>query len=99
MPELFELLPNLDTCTDEDAGDAGLIVTAPFQGILETNAKINESVRRYLQKYRFKPSMQFVKYELSDELFTTWNSLREEVPVRIHRLLQQMEDEERKERN
>lgn len=99
MPELFELIPNLETCTDEDAGNAGLIITGPFQGAYETNDEIHAMVQRYLQRYRFKPSLQFQRYELPSEVFTTWEQLRMEVPGRIRDILTQLEQSQLAERN
>ncbi len=85
---LFELLPNFDTCTDEDAGRDGLILTSPFTGTYETNDEINQLVYAYLQNYRFKPSMEFQRYIIPDDLYITWEILHQEVPLRIRRIVE-----------
>jgi len=90
IAELFELIPNFETCTDEDAGDAGLIMTSPFQGMYEMSEQIDALVRAHLQAYRFKPSGTYVPYEAPAELFVTWEQLREEVPVRIRRIVKEL---------
>lgn len=88
--ELFELIPNLFTCTDEGAGEAGLIITGPFAGTYETNEEIDRLVRSYLQKFRFRPSMVFERYELPEESFVPWDTLRQEVPRRIRYIVDQL---------
>jgi len=90
--ELFDLIPNFETCTDEDAGAAGLIMTSPFQGMYEMSEEIDALVRAHLQTYRFKPSGEYEPYEAPAELFVTWEQLREEVPVRIGRIVRELRE-------
>ncbi len=90
---MFELIPDYDTCTDETAGSAGLIVTRAFKGLFETNDAINQAVEAYLQKFRFKPAGQYVRCELTEELFVSWPELRREVPERIQAELARIERE------
>lgn len=90
--ELFDLIPNFETCTDEDAGDAGLIMTSPFQDMYEMSDEIDALVRAHLRKYRFKPSEKYVPYEAPPELFVTWEQLREEVPERIRRIVKELRE-------
>lgn len=86
-PKLFELIPNYDSCTYETAGSAGLIVTKAFKGLYETSDEIDQLVEAYLQKYKFRASGIYQPYALPDDLFVSWEELRNEVPDRIHREL------------
>lgn len=88
--DMFQLLPNLMTCTDEDAGIRGLIITGPFQGIYTTDDETNLMVERYLQKFRFKPSLKFVEYRIDPKLYVTWSELHKEIPGRIKDRLEEM---------
>jgi hypothetical protein len=92
MVELFDLIPDLRTCTDEGAGAAGLIITAPFAGSYETSEHIDQLVRAYLQEFRFQPSMVFERYEIPEEMLVPWEILRQEVPERIRAIVKQLEE-------
>lgn len=90
--EVFELLPDLMTCTDEDAGKAGLLITGAFDGTYETNTHYDALVREFLrQHYRFKPTMEFEHHALSSDLYVSWDALYEEVPQRIKHIIAQLE--------
>jgi len=83
LVELFELIPNLYTCTNENAGNMGLIVTDAFKGVYESNAEIDRVVEQYLQTFRFVPSMEFVPYMIPEDLYVPWSELFVEIPKRI----------------
>lgn len=87
LKELFPLIPNYSTCTYEQAGDAGLIVTAPFQGVFATNDRINKQVHSYLQQYRFRPSERYRSYVIPEQLLMSWEQLRQVIPARIEEQL------------
>jgi hypothetical protein len=91
MVELFDLIPDLHSCTDEGAGAAGLIITSPFAGAYETGEHIDRLVRAYLQQFRFRPSMVFERYDMPKELFVPWETLRQEVPERIRSIVKRLE--------
>lgn len=86
--ELFELLPDLKTSTYAHAGWEGLIVTDLFKGIYSTSAEKNVMVYRYLQQFKFKPSMEFTAYEIPEEIYVSWDELFQEIPHRIEERLQ-----------
>jgi hypothetical protein len=88
--DMFQLLPELMTCTDEDAGRRGLIITGPFQGVYTTDDETNEMVKSYLQKFRFKPTLEFSEYRIDPLLYVTWPELHKEVPGRIQDRLVEM---------
>lgn len=92
-PRLFELIPNYSTCTYETAGSAGLIITDAFTGVYETNEKINQLVETYLQKFRFKPSGNYKSFTWPEDIFVSWEKLREEIPQRIQQELAMIEKE------
>jgi len=83
LKEIFPLIPNYWTCTYEQAGDAGLIITAPFQGVLKTNDRVNKQVHSYLQQYRFRPSERYYSYYIPKQLLMNWEQLRQVIPARI----------------
>lgn len=91
LKELFPLIPNFMSCTYEGAGSEGLIVTAPFQGVYESNDKINRQVQTYLQQFRFRPSERYQAYKLPEHLLMSWTELRQHIPMRIAGQLQLLE--------
>jgi hypothetical protein len=97
--ELFELLPDLETSTYARAGTAGLIITDVFEGIYFTSTEKNELVYNYLQQFKFKPSMEFVEYDIPEELYVPWNKLFHEIPLRIEKRLAEMRKDVSHEQN
>ncbi|TYP74098.1 hypothetical protein [Paenibacillus methanolicus] len=86
LPVLFELLPNVTTATDRDAGADGLTLPAWYKSRRPYDEETNALVRAYQQAYhRFAPSFEFVPYELAvrEELFVPWETLLKEIPARI----------------
>ncbi len=83
LVDAFKLLPDASRSCGEDAGKDGLLATAAFQGAYDTSPDIDRDVREYLQRHRFAPAWRFAPYELSEELFASWEELRREVPARI----------------
>lgn len=94
-PEMFYLIPGLMTCTNEDAGIRGLIVTGPFDGVYTTNEEIDRIVCEYLQQYRFTPTMEFQEYRIPDHLYVSWPELHKEVPRRIEERIAEMKQKQR----
>jgi len=78
--QLFELIPDLETATYEKAGRDGLLITSVLEGRYKTDEYINSAVREYLKKYRFRPSMKFMRYRFSDDIFKDWKTLYREIP-------------------
>jgi hypothetical protein len=97
LAAVFKLLPDATRCTWEDAGKDGLLVTAAFQGAFETSPDIDLAVQTYLQRYRFAPTWRFAPYDLSEELFASWEDLRREVPMRIAACLEEIRETLRRE--
>jgi len=83
LKEIFPLIPNYRTCTYEQAGDVGLIITSLFEGIFDTSAEINKQVHTYLQRYRFRPSELYISYFIPEQLLMSWEQLRKVIPARI----------------
>lgn len=92
IPEIFELLPGFTSCTQEEAGADGLIYGHFFRGILATDEETDRRVRRYLQTYRFIPSMSYGSWEYADreDMFVSWNELFAEIPGRIRKELEKL---------
>jgi hypothetical protein len=81
--EFLELIPSLYTDAYENAGKGGLMVPGILKGTYETNEEIDHIVTAYLQSCKFKPSMNFVPYRLSPEMYITWGELADTIPKRI----------------
>lgn len=88
--DFFELIPNLMEAAWDCAGEDGLIITDVAKGRYTTNDEINEMVKGYLQKFKFKPSMIYERYELPPEIFTSWEELSNEIPNMIQEKLEEI---------
>lgn len=93
ITELFDLLPQVEKSTCENAGIGGLDITGVAKSRYETNEEINQMVKNYLRKYSFRPSMQFRRYEIPPEIFIPWEKLDREIPERIHAKLDEIRNE------
>lgn len=80
IAQLFELIPDFEKVTYEKAGSEGLLITSILKNRCNTNENINKMVWDYLKQFRFRPSMKYRKYELSDDIFTDWETLYNEIP-------------------
>ncbi|MDR6550203.1 hypothetical protein [Paenibacillus qinlingensis] len=89
---MLELIPNLDTCTYETAGRAGLLVPDMLQDKLTTDKETNELVERYLQTFRFRPTMTFIEFSWDESLFVPWPELLKEIPERVNHELRVMRE-------
>lgn len=87
---MLELIPNLDTCTYETAGKAGLLVPDMLKDKLTADEETHQLVERYLQTFRFRPSMNFFEFAWDESLFVTWPELLEEIPQRVNHELNEM---------
>ncbi|MNE81980.1 hypothetical protein D3C80_1786680 [compost metagenome] len=86
LPLLFELLPGVRTCTNEEAGADGLTLPDWYGRRKAASEEENRMVRDYLYSFhRFTPSFDYREYEFADsaDLFVTWKQLFEEIPKRI----------------
>lgn len=83
LPIVFELLPNLYSAANEEAGVDGLLVNDMFSKYFSTNEEIDTKVRAYLQSFAFVPAMEFEQHQLEPELMMPWNELFAEIPRRI----------------
>lgn len=90
LPELFELLPDAEAAASALAGNDGLLINELFQDKFSTNEEINGWVRRYLQTYAFSPAFAYKQHPLSPQLFTSWEQLKEEIPLRIAARVKQL---------
>lgn len=92
IPEVFELLPEFSSCTQDEAGANGLIYGHFFRGILTSDEETDQRVRRYLQTWRFTPSLSYGEWEYADreDLFVSWNELFAEIPGRIRNELKRL---------
>lgn len=89
-PDLFELLPDLRSCTDEQAGTGGLLVTQLFKGVIHHDDAIDQRVNAHLRTFRFQPAMMFERCEVAEDLIVAWPALQTEIPLRIQRVLDRL---------
>ncbi|CAN7520133.1 hypothetical protein LJR153_003697 [Paenibacillus sp. LjRoot153] len=87
---MLELVPNLDTCTYETAGSAGLLVPDMLRDKMTTDKETNQLVERYLQTFRFRPTMEFIEFAWDDSFFVSWPELLKEIPQRVNHELNVM---------
>lgn len=85
--EFLEMVPSLYADPYENAGEGGLMVPGILKGAYETNAEIDRLAKAYLQSRKFKPSMRFVPYRLSPEMYMTWEELACAIPKRIKAMI------------
>lgn len=92
IPDLFQLLPNYVSCTQEEAGADGLIYGDFLDGRISTDESTNDRIRNYLQTHRFEPSLIYTEWEYAErtDLFISWEKLCNEIPFRIHRELERL---------
>mgnify|MGYP001252757269 FL=1 len=76
-PSLFALLPDSEYCCNRDAGEAGLLVTGPFEGLLHTDEQINERVKAHIkERWAFSPSWQWRVMKTSTVPQMGWDALK-----------------------
>ena len=79
-PVLFELYPDLRAACGEKAG-GGLLIPAFLSGAVQTDADLDDRICRHIRNhYVFTPSMEFVREELSEDLFISWPELLRRIP-------------------
>ncbi|CAH1227844.1 hypothetical protein PAECIP111891_06186 [Paenibacillus allorhizoplanae] len=87
---MLDLVPNLHTCTYETAGSAGLLVPDMLRDQMATDKETNQLVERYLQTFRFRPTMEFIEFAWEESLFVPWPELLKEIPQRVNHELNVM---------
>ncbi len=88
----FERLPDLVSCASTDAGKQGLIITDILRGRMASTPEIDGMVERYLRTHAFIPSMKFERYKMDPRIFVRWESLWEEIPLRIQDRLRELQE-------
>lgn len=98
--DYFDLLPRkmLYAPAWENAGSGGLMIPAFLKNSIYTNEKRNACIKAYLQKLRFVPSMEFIKYDLPEGIFLPWPELLKQIPRLLESKLNQIETSEETER-
>ncbi|MBN2220881.1 MAG: hypothetical protein JW708_01660 [Vallitaleaceae bacterium] len=84
LPEirLFHLVPDLMKSCNEYAGIDGIAVPECYQCHFDIE---NETVVQYIRnKYRFTPTMNFVRRIWKDTILMTWEKLASTIPNRIN---------------
>lgn len=87
IPELFKLIPDLKSACGEGVGEDGLIVTNVGRNRYNTSDKINSAVKKYMQRYKFMPSLEFEYYRIPENIIVTWEELYNEIPNLVYKKL------------
>jgi hypothetical protein len=88
LEEVFWLLPDVETCNNELAGNGGVLEPDMFKGQFKSGANIDKIAEEHLRTFRFQPSFQYLRYEWPDDIFVTWDELQKEIPARQRALLE-----------
>ena len=76
-PSLFALLPDSEFCCNRDAGEAGLLVTGPFEGLLHSSPSIDARVKAHIKgRWAFSPSWQWREMETDSVPLMGWDELK-----------------------
>jgi hypothetical protein len=87
LEEVFHLLPNVESCCMEEAGDGGVLEPSMFKGQYKSGADIDRLAEEHLRTFSFQPTFDYVPYKWSPDAFVSWDELRSEIPVRMKALL------------
>jgi hypothetical protein len=87
LEEVFRLLPNVEICCNEEAGNGGLLEPEMFKGQFKLGADDDKLSETHLRTFSFQPSFEYVPYEWGSDIFVGWEELRAEIPVRLKKLL------------
>ncbi|CAM3089639.1 hypothetical protein PALU110988_00375 [Paenibacillus lupini] len=90
LSELFRILPNVESCCQEDAGVDGVLENVLFSGQFKSGENIDQLAEKYLRTFSFKPSFDYIPHEWNPEAFVTWGELRVEIPVRMRAILSEL---------
>lgn len=86
--------PYIDACT-KDAGNAGLLITPLFEGIIHKLPGDDELARAYLRQRAFHPSFSFENlWKIREELLVPWAELKAWIPRRISEIRAKLAQDE-----
>lgn len=84
-PRLIRLIPGWRESCLEEAGNAGVLVQDMFADRIHTDEKLQKMAEAYIkEKFGFRPSMEFVPFQLGDIMLMTWEELAETIPGRVN---------------
>ncbi|MCH4888588.1 hypothetical protein EZV73_13430 [Acidaminobacter sp. JC074] len=81
--DVYENWHNYRSCTSETVGKDGFLVTPILENIMSTNHEIDEKVKWYMQKFKFKLSETYHAVDIPEVLFMPWTYLQHEIPLLI----------------
>jgi len=97
-PKKFPLISTMLGCT-LFAGNMGLLVNELFEKELSPlkTPEVDALIRSYLRYYAFFPSFRFTReFSFTPEMFTSWQELREYIPVRIRKIIRDLMSSDQK---
>lgn len=74
--EFFNMMPEFKYVTTNNVGEDGLITRYYEDGKYKISNYLHDAIRRYMQKYKFKPSEYYSKFDLDNLEILEWNTLR-----------------------
>ncbi|MDF2538410.1 MAG: hypothetical protein K0S76_1431 [Herbinix sp.] len=94
LPEgnMFKLFSNYRTVCNKLAGIDGLLVAGMFRDSIYKNSHIDYQVCNYIREhFTFEPSLEFQLIRYSEEIIVPWEELYRYIPLRINKLLQNLD--------
>lgn len=85
--EVFRLLPDVEACCMEEAGIDGVLEPDMFSGEFKPGVHIDPLAEAHMRTLSFQPAFEYALYPVKDSLFTSWEELRAEIPVRLKKLI------------
>jgi hypothetical protein len=87
LEEVFRLLPNVESCCMEEAGDGGVLEPYMFKGQYKSGADIDRLAEEHLRSFSFQPTFDYIPHTWAPDVFVSWDELRTEIPNRMRALL------------
>ncbi|RED63251.1 hypothetical protein [Cohnella lupini] len=83
LEEVFRLLPNVESCCQEEAGVDGVLEPSMFKGQFKSGDDIDDRAETLLRSFSFQPTFDYVPHKWASDDFVSWDELRVEIPVRM----------------
>ena len=84
-PRLIRLIPGWRESCLEEAGNGGVLVQDMFADRIHADEKLQKMTEAYIkEQFGFRPSMEFVPFQLGDIMLMTWEDLAETIPGRVN---------------
>lgn len=87
---LIRIVPEWKESCMEKAGLDGVSYPERYRGLIqEVDDELQQKVKQYIIKhYSFEPSLEFQPFNPSQDLFVTWDELKNSIPERVNHQLE-----------